>query len=75
MSDVEKDFETLVKEIDIKVAQAVAILEEARIMATKANYSLCESYRWDDLRYITEEFIDFESIYADRGWDTSGCSF
>jgi hypothetical protein len=75
MDEIVKDYETLVKEIDAKVAEAVSILEEAKALAVKANVSLWDTYRWSDLRYIAEEFIDFDSIYTDRGWDTSGCSF
>jgi hypothetical protein len=71
MSEIEKDFDDIQKEVSDKINQAVQLLNEARKLAYDHKlWSAFSEHLYPGLRDAVGEFVELDS-----GWDHSGCSF
>ena len=72
MSEIEKDFDAVQKEVSDKVNKAIELLNEARNLAYDNKlWSAFSEHLYPSLRDAIGEFIELENV----GWNQSGCSF
>jgi enamine deaminase RidA (YjgF/YER057c/UK114 family) len=83
MSEISEDFEKVAEQINQKIAEAAAALEEANDLATKAGLTSLISSQWvlDDMNVSEREAFrkkiklidvsDLECELESAGWNTS----
>jgi len=71
MSDLENEFKAIVDQINAKVKEAAAALQEANRLASEAGLPALIYTQWtcddDDLDNLSEE--ELEKLEADENWD------
>lgn len=83
-NEIEKDFETLIEEMNQKVAEATKLLKEAADLSQQAGIGKIQYFSdWSVLRNTLEDYFgegnilpwESSNCYEDEGWNNSGCSF